>query len=182
MNRSMTAAACAAAGLMVAFPAAAACSLKTQPIPIKMIGADPGKSNGAPTVDVKVNGKIGHFLIDSSSAVNQISTKFASSQKLPSTKAANAEIFTSPKFEFAGAGMDNAQFIGSSRQDADGVIGQTILGLMDVEYDLAGGQGDAGQGRRLRGLQHGLLGQGHRPHLGDAAGGPEQRCSPHPDR
>ncbi len=140
MNRSMTAAACAAAGLMVAFPAAAACALKTQPIPIKMIGADPGKSNGAPTVDVKVNGKISHFLIDSSSAVNQISTKFASSQKLPSTKAANAEIFTSTKFEFAGAGMDNAQFIGSSRQDADGVIGQTILGLMDVEYDLAAGK------------------------------------------
>lgn len=139
MNRSMTAAACAAAGMLAAFPAAAACALKTQPIPIKMVGATPGVSNGAPTVDVKVNGKVGHFMIDSSSAVNQINSKFASSQKLPSTKAANAEIFTSPKFEIAGAGMDNAQFMGSGRLgDVDGVVGQTILGLMDVEYDLAG--------------------------------------------
>jgi hypothetical protein len=137
----MTAAACAAAGLMVAFPAAAACSLKTQPIPITMTGAVLGTNNGVPTTSVKVNGKTAQFMVDSSAAVNQISTKFASSQKLPSTKTPNAEIFTSPKFEIAGAGMDNAQFIGSgSLPGVDGVVGQTILGLMDVEYDL-GAQG-----------------------------------------
>jgi hypothetical protein len=137
MNRSMTAAACAAAGLLVAFPAAAACALKTQPIPITMTGAVMGVNNGVPTVYVKVNGKTGKFMLDSSAAVNQISTKFAASQKLASTKAGNAEIFTSPKFEIAGAGMDNAQFMGSGKlPDVDGVVGQTILGLMDVEYDL----------------------------------------------
>jgi predicted aspartyl protease len=141
MNRSMTAAACAAAGVLIAFPAAAACSLKTQPIPITMTGAVPGSNNGIPTANVKVNGKPGHFMVDSSAAVNQISTKFASSQKLASTKAGNTEIFTSPKFEIAGAGLDNAQFMGSSRlPDVDGVLGQTVLGLMDVEYDLAGGK------------------------------------------
>jgi hypothetical protein len=141
MNRSMTAAACAAAGLMVAFPAAAACSLKSQPIPIKMTGGFPAVSTGGPTVDVKVNGKGGRFLLSSSSPVNQISTRFASSQKLAATKAANADIFTAPKFEFAGAALENAQFIGSDKLgDSDGMIGQTILGLMDVEYDLASGK------------------------------------------
>ena len=58
MNRSMTAAACAAVGLMAAFPAAAACALKTQPIPITMTGAS-ANGNGVPTALVKVNGKTG---------------------------------------------------------------------------------------------------------------------------
>jgi hypothetical protein len=134
----MTAAACAAAGLMVAFPAAAACALKTQPIPITMTGQVIGTNNGIPTTPVKVNGKAGKFMIDSSAAVNQISTKFAASQKLPSSKSGNAEIFVAPKFEIAGAGLDNAQLMGSNRlPDVDGVIGQSVLGLMDVEYDLA---------------------------------------------
>ena len=136
MNRSMTAAACAAVGLMAAFPADAACALKTQPIPITMTGAVIGQNNGVPTANVKVNGKTGHFMVDSSAAVNQISTKFASG--LPSAKTSNAEIFTAPKFEIAGAGMDNAQFIGNGKlPGVDGVVGQTVLGLMDVEYDFA---------------------------------------------
>ena len=66
-------------------------------------------------MDVKVNGKTGHFILNSSAAVNQISTRFASSQKLPSTKTANSEISASLKFEIAGAGMENAQFIGTEQ-------------------------------------------------------------------
>jgi hypothetical protein len=140
--RSIAVVACATAGLLAAFPAAAACSLAGQPIPIKMTGARPQVSNGAPMVEVKVNGKTGHFLLNSSSAVNQISTKFASSQKLASTKASNLDIYTAPKFELAGAALNNAQFIGANNlgDSTDGVIGQTILGQLDAEYDLAGGR------------------------------------------
>lgn len=140
--RSIALAAGATAALLAAFPAAAACKLAGQPIPIKMTGAAPMVSNGAPMVEVKVNGKVGHFLLNSSSPVNGISTKFASSQKLPSTKTGNAEIFTAPKFELAGAPLDNAQFVGANNlgDTADGVIGQSVLGLLDAEYDLAGGK------------------------------------------
>ena len=140
--RSIALAACAAAGLLAAFPAAAACSLAGQPIPIKMTGAVPLQSNGAPMVEVKVNGKTGHFLLNSSSPVNGISSKFASSQKLASTKTSNAEIFTAPKFELAGAPLNNEQFVGSDKlgDATDGVIGQTLLGQLDAEYDLAGGK------------------------------------------
>ena len=137
--RSIALGACAAAGLLAAFPAAAACSRAGQPIPIKMTGAGP-QSNGAPTVEVKINGKTGHFLLNSSASFNGISNKFALSQKLTSTKTSNAEIFTAPKFEVAGATLNNIQFIGSDKlgDNTDGVIGQTLLGQLDAEYDLAG--------------------------------------------
>lgn len=144
MNHSMTAAACAALGFLVAQPAMAACSLKTQPITVTMQGAVPAVNNGLPVVDVKVNGKASKFLLESTSPVNEISAKFASSQKLAPAKASDSgpQIVTVPRFEIAGAAIPNAPFVVANRlvADMDGEIGQTFLGQMDVEYDLAGGK------------------------------------------
>lgn len=134
MNRFMTAAGCAALGVLIAHPAMAACSLKTQPIPVTLDGGL------RPIVTVKVNGKSARFLVDSGSAVNQISAKLATAQKLPETKAGSTSIATAAQFEFANATLKNVQFASSETlTDVDGVIGQTILGQADVEYNLGSG-------------------------------------------
>jgi hypothetical protein len=141
--RSIAIVACATAGVLAAFPAAAACALKAQPIPVKMTGMAPGVTNGRPMVDVKVNGKTGHFLLNSSAAVNAISAKYASSQKLAATKASSGpQVVTVSKFELAGSALANAPFVqvDTDGGDVDGVLGQTLLHQMDVEYDLAGGK------------------------------------------
>ena len=132
MNRMTTAAGCAALGWLIAQPAMAACSLSTQPISVTFDGGE------RPIVAAKVNGKPGRFLVDSSSAVNQISGKYAASQKLPESKAGSATIVSAPKFEFAGVALTNVQFAVSDQlgDTTDGIIGQTFLHQADVEYDL----------------------------------------------
>ncbi|MEI9890012.1 MAG: hypothetical protein WDN45_04660 [Caulobacteraceae bacterium] len=57
MNRAISSAAFAAMGLLIAYPASAACSLKTQPIPVKVVGFKP-------MITAKVNGKTGAFLLE----------------------------------------------------------------------------------------------------------------------
>lgn len=131
MNRFLTAAGCAALGWLIAQPAMAACSLATQQIPVILEGGL------RPMITVKVNGKQARFLVDSGSAVDQISSKFAAAQKLPQAKSGSAGVVTVPQFEFAGATLKDAQFAASDAlTDVDGVIGQTILSRADVEYDL----------------------------------------------
>jgi predicted aspartyl protease len=134
MYRIMTAAGCAALGWLIAQPAMAACSLSTQQIPVILDGGL------RPIVMAKVNGKPARFLIDSGSAVDQISSKFAAAQKLPTAKSGGASVVTVPQFEFAGATLKDAPFASSEAlTDVDGVIGQTILSRADVEYDLGSG-------------------------------------------
>jgi len=128
MNRFLTAAGCAALGWLIAQPAMAACSLSTQPIPVKIVGL-------RPMIDVKVNGKVGHFLVDSATAVNMMSTKFAASQKLTATQVSNASVVKAPQFEFAGAALKDVPFVTDELSD-DGIIGQTFLHQGDAEYDL----------------------------------------------
>lgn len=140
--RSVAAAACATAGLLGAFPAAAACSISAQPMKVTWAGQNLfAKANGTPLVDVKVNGKPDLFVLDSSAAVNLISAKFASAQKLTQTRTSSgATIVTAPSFELAGMAVPNAPFVSTDKMNGnqDGVIGQTFLSRMDVEYDLAG--------------------------------------------
>jgi predicted aspartyl protease len=141
MTRFMTAAGCAALTWLIAQPAMAACALSTQPIAVILDGGE------RPVVTAKVNGKSGRFLVDSSSAVNQISSKFAASQKLATSQAAGGgpTIAKAPKFEFAGASLSDVPFAVSEKLvDIDGVIGQTLLHQGDVEYDLAPPAGPAG--------------------------------------
>jgi len=131
MNRMMTAAGCAALGWLIAQPAMAACSLSTQPISVTFDGGE------RPIVTAKVNGRPGRFLVDSSSAVNQISGKYAASQKMAESKVGSATIAVAPKFEFAGVSLTNVQFAVSDQLgDIDGIIGQTFLHQADVEYEL----------------------------------------------
>lgn len=144
MNRFVTAAGCAALGWLLAQPAMAACALSTQPIPVLLDGGL------RPVVTAKVNGKPGRFLVDSSSAVNQISSKYAAAQKLAQAPGAGGApaIAKAPKFEFAGATLADVPFAVSDQlADSDGVIGQTFLHQGDVEYDLAGPAAPPG-GRR----------------------------------
>jgi hypothetical protein len=132
-NHAITAAACAALGLLIAGQASAACSLSAQPLAVKM-------DTFRPMLDVKVNGKISHFLIDSSTAVNMISRKFAQSAKLTMSGGSGAgpAVATASTFEFAGTNLKNAQFLVSDTlPDVEGVIGQTLLHQADVEFDLS---------------------------------------------
>jgi predicted aspartyl protease len=154
MNRFMTAAGCAALAWPIALPAMAACSLKTQPIPVTLDGGL------RPMVDVKVNGKTAHFVIDSESAVNQISSKYAEAQKLPQTQAGSATIVTAPQFEFAGATLKNVQFAAADALDVDGLIGQTILSQADVEYDLGSASAPASAAAASAGASSGRGGRG----------------------
>jgi hypothetical protein len=136
MNRLMTAAGCAALGLLIAQPAMAACSLKTQPIPVKLVAF-------RPTVAVKVNGKPATFLVSSEAPVNLVSSKFAAAQKLASAGAGanGATVVKAASLEFAGASLKDVPLVTSNAlSDVDGVIGQTVLHQGDVEYDLAGGK------------------------------------------
>jgi hypothetical protein len=136
MNRLTTAAGCAVLGLLIAQPAMAACSLKTQPIPVKLVAF-------RPTVAVKVNGKPATFLLSSEAPVNMVSSKFATAQKLASAGAGTngATVVKAGQLEFAGATLKDVPLVTSSTlPDVDGVIGQTILHQGDVEYDLAGGK------------------------------------------
>lgn len=134
--RSIAVATCATAALLAAFPAAAACKLSAVAIPVTVSGA-PG-APAAPMVEVKVNGKPGLFLIASGAAVNTISAKYAASQKL----APSNGIVTVAKFEVAGSTLTNAAFarVDQVEAGADGVLGQTLLHQMDVEYDLPDGK------------------------------------------
>jgi len=133
-NHAITAAACAALGVLIAGPASAACALSAQPIVVSM-------KTQRPLIDVKVDGKVGHFLLDSATAVNLMNNKFANAQKLTPTKisATGPSVVKAAQFEFAGATLKDAPFVATEVADADGVIGQTFLHQGDVEYDLATG-------------------------------------------
>jgi hypothetical protein len=92
-------------------------------------------------VDAKVNGKPAHFLLNSSAPVSTISAKFAASQKLAANQVAGQDVVTVPKFELNGAALNNEPFVEVDQlSGADGVLGQSLLQRMDVEYDLASGK------------------------------------------
>ena len=132
-NHAITAAACAALGLLIVGPASAACSLSAQPLTVKMDAL-------RPMLDVKVNGKVSHFLVDSATAVNMISSKFASAAKMEIIRPSGSgpAVAKAQTFEFAGSTLKDAQFLVSDTlPDVEGVIGQTLLHQADVEYDLA---------------------------------------------
>ena len=115
-------------------------------------------------VSLKINGQEGHFFIDSGSAFNGISGKFAAELKLPPITAggnegerrvkdaAGANItgvagnevrngwVVAPQVEFVGATFKNIALLATDRlTDKDGIIGQPLLKQTDVEYDLKGG-------------------------------------------
>jgi predicted aspartyl protease len=156
--RRAVAAAGVAAGLFCASPASAACTIKgALPIAVTMEGP-------RAVVSLKINGQEGRFFIDSGSAFNGITSKFAAELKLkPITNggnegerrindAAGAETtgvagnqvrngwVVAPEVEFIGATFKNLAFLATDKlSDKDGIIGQPLLKQADVEYDLKGG-------------------------------------------
>lgn len=153
--RFAAAAACAAALFGAALPASAACSLKTQPMPVTMRGL-------RAFVSPKINGKEARFLLDSGAASNTISGKLAAEQGLKPKRveetgsllgseahvdrqgAEGAEtetgVVVAPKFEFAGATYKDVSLVATDRlSDADGLLGRAFLHSTDVEYDFGAG-------------------------------------------
>lgn len=156
--RLTTAVACAAAALLSAalLPASearAACSVKTQPIPVRMQGL-------RPIVTAKVNGREGHFLLDSGSSINTLNTQFATDLKLKPWNVAETGtrlgtdahtdivgaaglkrsigLVKADQFEFVGAAFRDVPFMASDRiGGVDGLLGQPFLSQVDVEYDFA---------------------------------------------
>jgi len=147
------AATCAAAGLLAAPPASAACSLKTQSIPVTMRGL-------RAMVTAEVNGREGQFLLDSGSEVNALNGRFAADLKLKpvgiaetgthldvdastaiegvaGVKTVNG-LVKADRFDFLGASFKDVPFMASDRVgNVDGLLGQAFLRVADVEYDLA---------------------------------------------
>jgi tetratricopeptide (TPR) repeat protein/predicted aspartyl protease len=106
-----------------------------------------------PIVTVKVNGRPARFVVDSGAFYSMVTPRAAeklgmSSKELPSgyviqgaVGATSARLGTAAKFGFDQLSFDNVQFLiaGDSLGDADGLLGQNVLGSFDVDYDLANG-------------------------------------------
>ncbi len=133
----------------VAFNAAHAdCRVSTvAELPVTMNGT-------RPLVPAKINGIDVHFLVDSGAFFSMISEASAQELHLHTSPApfgfyvtgvggsAEAEVATVKTFTLAKADIPNVQFIVGGAEvgaSAIGVLGQNVLSLGDVEYDLANG-------------------------------------------
>ena len=129
---------------LAAAPAHADCKLsKFAELPVTMSGL-------RPMVPAKINGVDAQFLADSGAFYSSISPGSAAEfgLKTAATTAqlrgiggsSNLSIATVKSLTLAGQTIANIQFVvGGSEIGAAGLLGQNILGLADVEYDLAGG-------------------------------------------
>jgi tetratricopeptide (TPR) repeat protein len=129
---------------LAAAPADAACKLsKFAELPVTMSGL-------RPMVPAKINGIDAEFVADSGAFYSVISpgsaaefglrTEATGAQFLGVGGSANLSIATVKSLTLAGQKIPSVQFIvGGSEVGVAGVLGQNILGLADVEYDLAGG-------------------------------------------
>ena len=149
MVRCPIALACAALGVLAAPPAGAACTFTVQPIPVTMVGP-------RPTVTVTIKGRPAHFLLDSGAAMNAISAELAADETAGISKwliptipavlmgAGGKRVYAArviaPEIQFLGETFRDQMFTVSPRLGAvDGLLGQSMLRQMDVEYDLRGG-------------------------------------------
>ena len=127
-------------------PALAACSFaKVAELPVIMSGL-------RPLVPAKVNGKEVRFLADSGAfystltrqAATQTGVRGRGSRKGVGgvSGAVNMDIGVAATFELAGLTFDDVTFLigaDAMADEASGLLGQNVLGTMDVEYDLANG-------------------------------------------
>jgi len=110
--------------------------------------------NLRPTVPVKVNGQDTTFFIDTGAFFSTISPGSAARfgmrlRPLPpgiavagAGGAANVSLTTANKFTLADADLSRIDFLVSEKgfeSDQTGLLGENILGLFDVEFDLANG-------------------------------------------
>ncbi len=142
-------------------PALAACKLsKIVELPVTM-------SDLSPMVTVGINGRDARFIADSGAFYSLISPGSAAEYGLKLTHApygltvegvggdAEAWITTVKTFTLAGVPIPNIEFlVAGSETGGVGLLGQNVLGLADVEYDLAGG---AIRLMRPKGCEHKVL-------------------------
>lgn len=136
-----------ALGLILAgAPAFGACKLsKIAELQVTMSGPNP-------MVSVKINGRDAQFIADSGAFYSSIAPADAAEYGLKTVPApfemrvkgiggeADARITTVKTFTLAGVPLNNIQFIVvGSEPSGVGQLGQNVLGIADVEYDLAGG-------------------------------------------
>ncbi|MEO8927063.1 MAG: retropepsin-like aspartic protease [Caulobacteraceae bacterium] len=148
MKRSAAAVALALCLSLPTRPVLAACTLgKMAELPVTMTGL-------RPMVPAKINGVDALFIADSGAFYSMISPASAAEHALKlaagpyrlTTKAVGGDVtvsLTTVKiFTLADAAIPNVQFLvggGEPGSGAVGLIGQNVLGLADVEYDLADG-------------------------------------------
>jgi tetratricopeptide (TPR) repeat protein/predicted aspartyl protease len=138
----------AAAPMILAGPASAACQLGLiAELPVTMVGTKP-------MVSAKINGHDVTFMADSGAFYSSISPSVVTELKLPRYPGpfgfyvsgvggdASVEITKVARLGLAGAELSQVEFAviaGSAGDDSAGIIGRNILDLADVEFDLAGG-------------------------------------------
>ena len=124
----------------------ASCSLsKLAELPVTM-------DRMGPMIDAKINGTPGRFIADSGAFYSVISPGSAQALHLPLRPGphgfyisgingtASASVATVKSFTIAGIDIPHIQFVvAGSETGGVGVIGQNILGIGDVEYDLPHG-------------------------------------------
>ena len=143
--------ACLAFGAMMVMAAAspalaAGCTLgRMAEMPVTMSGM-------RPLITVKINGKDAAFIADSGAFYSGITPGSAAELGLrlhdapPSLRVygiggnVNVSVATIDKFELAGNSLPRVEFlVGGSEIGSIGFLGQNVLGLSDVEYDLPHG-------------------------------------------
>jgi len=134
-----------------AFAAAAAparCSLlKAADLPVTMAGQQP-------MLPVKINGVDTFLMVDSGAFYSVISPAAAVRLKMTPTFApygfrvkgvngeTSADVYVAKDFTLSDIPLHNIEFVVAGREagsEAAGVLGENVLGLLDVEYDLANG-------------------------------------------
>ena len=146
LTRNLFVAALTLGFILAGAPALAACKLsKIVELPVTMSGL-------RPIVTVGINGRDARLVADSGAFHSIISPGSAAEYGLKLTHApygmtidgiggdAEAWVSTVKTFTLAGYPIHNVEFlVGGSETGSFGVLGQNVLGLADVEYDLAGG-------------------------------------------
>jgi hypothetical protein len=123
-------------------------------VPVEMQGLHP-------TVVARVDGRPVRFVLDSGSFFSGISARFAAERKMRPARAApltGSPLYTDARagctgvaggvrvspmvraeaFEFAGRSFGRASFV-TLPMEAGGLLGQSVLGMADVDYDLGAG-------------------------------------------
>jgi tetratricopeptide (TPR) repeat protein len=129
--------------------ASAACQLdKLAELPVTMVGT-------RPTVAVRINGHDATMMVDSGAFFSGVSAEAAARFGMKSTPAParmrvrgvggreeRAHAARAAEFDFAGNLLKDWDFLVGGRLASagiDGMLGQNLLGTLDVEYDLANG-------------------------------------------
>lgn len=142
-------------GALILLPASGFAAEAAAGCKIGLLAELPVTMNGlAPMVDARINGKDVEFILDSGAFFSLLSPAAAAEHGLPLQPApygfmvrgvggaAEAQVATVKEFSIAGANVKDLQFLvagGDFGGGAVGLLGQNVLRIADVEYDLSKG-------------------------------------------